>query len=213
MAKAPNGGYRSRKNGERAKQKLMMAERRKQAFDMLSRGATLPMIVAAGIGYSSPQHVHQDLNKYFKEVPLAGKDFYVRQQYELLSRVQGQNALEIGRTKLNKKTGERVQVTTPKQDMERTDRVVRISQRISKLLGLDAPSRIQVDGHVTSDLGKLIDAMAPSDWDYIIEHGGKLPPVYAKLLDQKTVDDDGSDQNDGSAEGGDQPDAAAGAGG
>ena len=187
MAGTKTGGPRKR-GAPRNDQKQLIAERRKEALRLQANGATLPMIVAANIGYTSPQHVHQDLQRYYREVPAPARNFYVQQQQSVIAQLIAINMAAIGRTKVNTK-GERVPLTTPKQDMERTDRVVRLLARQAKLLGLDAPTRIDVDAHVTSDLGKMIDGMSPADWDYIIEHDGKLPPTYARMLEQKTVDD------------------------
>lgn len=175
------------KSEETLAKRKTLADRREKAWDMLSRGATDEMIVAAGIGYSDAGKMRADLRKWRSRRVQRAADGWFDKQMGVLERLLAQIGVPIGvaRTtpeidpKTGLKTGRQVALPrTPEDDaldVQRGRLVVSILERMARMTGTDAPKKLQHGGAVLNLTPEDVRGMTTEDLRYVRENG-RLPP-------------------------------------
>lgn len=153
----------------RAAAQLARAERRRAAAKLAQDGHTYEEI-AQQLGYSSRQAAHRDvkaaLAPAIKEMTEAGKE-YLAQQIARLNEAHRDARAIFAEYRPQLVGGELSGDVDPDrppvadQRLAALDRVIKVSERISKLLGLDAPTKTEtkLDGAVSYQIAVTPDEL------------------------------------------------------
>lgn len=142
--------------------KAQVAARRTEALRLRAQRKTLDEIMAAVPGYSSRAMVSQDITRAL-QARLAEErqavDELRQLELEHLDQLAAKAWEILQRPHLTVSHGKVIQVTTPAGEkinlrddgptLAALDRLVKIHERRAKLLGLDAPARVDTTGIVT----------------------------------------------------------------
>lgn len=117
------------------------AERDAAACRMRAQGVSL-QVIADELGYASPANVHRGINQVLAEVASTGVDDLRLLEDQRLDRALSETWAVLGRAR---KSGQDERV------LRAVDRLVRISERRSRLHGLDAAVAVTVHADISMD--------------------------------------------------------------
>lgn len=148
-----------------------IAQRRGEALALLARGCTYEMI-ANQLGYYDRAAAQRDCSVALKNLPAPNVEQLRQSHIEKLARLEAMLSVPLGSTKKDKNGRPTNELAAPELDIKRVHGVLKVMERVARLCGLDAPTRLEHSGGLDFAPGVLENL---SDSDLAAVANGKVP--------------------------------------